>query len=92
MSPALAGRFLTTGLPGKSLALTLENLGLHHMGLKSLKSQTENSLYWGIPLLQLDLMFKPADMPSKEMHLNGIATVWAEFKPLSFSMVTLMLH
>ena len=43
-------------------------------------------------MLQVDLMFKPADMPSKEMHLNGIATVWAEFKPVSFSMVTLMLH
>lgn len=30
-------------------------------------------------------MFKPADVPSKQMHFNGIATVWAEFKPLVLS-------
>ena len=47
VSPALAGRFLTTGLPGKSLALTLENLGLHHMGLKSLYPHSRSLLLPG---------------------------------------------
>lgn len=61
------------------------------MGLKASRASLRIVFTKGIPLLQLDLMFKPADVPSKQMHFNGIATVWAEFKPLDSPVVTLML-